>query len=131
MPFSSLDLAWIRSNSDDSVVCLTRFAALFESTFKTDSHLCLCGMLGAEVASLPKPVAAEVERFFSETELWLANVLASGKRARLIAFSGSPRTQARMLIALLEGAMVVARGMRHNAYFPGMARSYLLKLKAA
>ena len=53
------------------------------------------------------------------------------KRARLIAFSGSARTQARMLLAMLEGAMVVARGMRHRTYFQGMARNYLLKLKAA
>lgn len=125
------ELAWISSNGENSVSSLARFAALFESTFKTDSQLCLCGMLGAEVASLPKQLAAEVERFFGETELWLAKVLTSGKRARLIAFSGSPRTQARMLIAMLEGAMVVARGMRHNAYFQGMARSYLSKLKAA
>ena len=125
------ELAWIASNGGDSVSHLAQFAALFERTFKTNSQLCLCGMLGAEVTSLPKQVAAEVERFFSETELWLANVLTSGKRARRVAFSGSPRTQARMLIALLEGAMVVARGMRHNAYFQGMARNYLLKLKAA
>jgi TetR/AcrR family transcriptional repressor of nem operon len=125
------ELAWISSGGEDSVSRLAHFSALFERTFKTNSQLCLCGMLSAEVVTLPKSVAAEVERFFSETELWLAHVLASGKRARLIAFSGSARTQARMLIAMLEGAMVVARGMRHRTYFQGMARNYLLKLKAA
>ncbi len=73
----------------------------------------------------------EVKRFFSETELWLTKVLTQGRREGRLAFEGSPRTQARMVIAMMEGAMVVARGMRHNGYFQGMARNYLLQLKAA
>ena len=125
------ELAWIASNSENALSALARFAALFQRTLKIDSQLCMCGMLSAEVESLPKAVAAEVQRFFNETELWLADVLAGGRRAQLVAFGGSPRTQARMLIAMMEGAMVVARGMRHNAYFQGMARNYLQKLKAA
>ena len=125
------ELAWIASHSENALGALAGFAALFQRTLKVDSQLCMCGMLSAEVESLPKALASEVQRFFNETELWLAQVLASGRRAQLIAFSGAPRTQARMLIAMMEGAMVVARGMRHNAYFQGMARNYLQKLKAA
>ena len=125
------ELAAIAARSDNALSALAGFAALFQRTLKIDSQLCMCGMLSAEVESLPKAVAAEVQRFFNETELWLAEVLAGGRRAQLIAFGGSPRTQARMLIAMMEGAMVVARGMRHNAYFQGMARNYLQKLKAA
>jgi TetR/AcrR family transcriptional repressor of nem operon len=110
---------------------LDGFAGLFERTFKADNQLCLCGMLSAEVASLPKAVAQEVQGFFTETERWLANVLATGRKTQSIIFAGSPRNQARMLLAMLEGAMVVARGMRRGAYFKGVARSYLTKLKAA
>jgi TetR/AcrR family transcriptional repressor of nem operon len=125
------ELGGISSRADNPVRHLARFAALFERTFKADNQLCLCGMLSAEVATLPKDVAGEVERFFQETEIWLAAVLAAGKQSRLIAFEGSARVQARMLLAMLEGAMVVARGMRHRTYFQDVARSYLLKLKAA
>jgi TetR/AcrR family transcriptional repressor of nem operon len=123
------ELASISSKSGDSVNCLTRFAALFESTLKTGGQLCLCGMLSAEAATLPKPMAVEVERFFRETELWVADVLKNGKRAQRIAFEGPARAQARLLVAFLEGAMVVARGMRNNAHFKGMARNYLAKLQ--
>src|SRR5258708_16711749 len=42
---------------------LRRFAKLFQSTFEMDSRLCLCGMLSAEIATLPEQVAAEVEVF--------------------------------------------------------------------
>jgi len=125
------ELDGISANNGNSVRSLVRFAALFQRTLSVDSQLCMCGMLSAEIESLPKPVAIEVKRFFSETELWLTNVLTHGRREERLAFEGSPRTQARMLIAMMEGAMVVARGMRHNAYFQGMARNYLLQLKAA
>lgn len=125
------ELGGISSRADNPMRHLARFAGLFERTFKANNQLCLCGMLSAEVATLPKVVASEVERFFQETEIWLAAVLASGKQTRLIAFDGSARVQARMLLSMLEGAMVVARGMRHRAYFQDVARSYLLKLKAA
>ena len=125
------ELDGIAANSGSSVRSLVSFAALFQRTLSIDSQLCMCGMLSAEIESLPKPVAVEVKRFFNETENWLTTVLTNGRREERLAFDGSPRTQARMLIAMMEGAMVVARGMRHNAYFQGMARNYLLKLKAA
>jgi len=125
------ELGWILAREENAMSCLLRFAALFERTFKTGNQLCLCGMLSAEASTLPKQVASEVEGFFQDTEIWVAKILASGKEAQLIDFKGSPRAQARMLVALLEGAMVVARGMRRNAYFQGMARGYLLKLKSA
>jgi len=125
------ELGGIAARADNPLRHLARFAALFERTFSADNQLCLCGMLSAEVATLPKPVAGEVERFFEETERWLAQVLAAGKSAGLVAFDGTARAQARMLLAVLEGAMVVARGMRHGTHFQGMARDYLAKLKAA
>jgi TetR/AcrR family transcriptional repressor of nem operon len=124
-------LSGISASGDPPLRRLDGFAGLFERTFKADNQLCLCGMLSAEVASLPKPVAQEVQSFFEETERWLADVLATGRKARSIGFEGSPRNQARMLLAMLEGAMVVARGMRRSTYFRGVARSYLTKLKAA
>jgi TetR/AcrR family transcriptional regulator, transcriptional repressor for nem operon len=121
------ELDFIAASGENPMGCLAKFTSLFERTFKTDNQLCLCGMLSAEAATLPKQVASEVARFFSDTELWLAKIFTAGKQAQLIAFKGSPRAQARMLIAMLEGAMVVARGMRHRAYFQDMARSYLVK----
>lgn len=110
---------------DDPSHRLKRFAALFERSFKKGNQLCLCGMLSAEAATLPPQVANEVEGFFRETEAWLEHLLASGKRSKLFAFDGTTRAQARVLLSLLEGAMVVARGMRRHIYFRDVARSYL------
>src|SRR3977135_2529131 len=48
------ELSDISSRAGDPTRHLARFAALFERTFKADNQLCLCGMLSAEVATLPK-----------------------------------------------------------------------------
>jgi TetR/AcrR family transcriptional repressor of nem operon len=72
-------------------------------------RMCLCGMLAAEYATLPKSVKAEVTRFFDANETWVANVLEQGKRSKSLKFGGSAVETARTITASLEGAMMLAR----------------------
>jgi TetR/AcrR family transcriptional repressor of nem operon len=122
------DLNGIRVKVSAPATQLRRFARLFQSTFEVDSRLCLCGMLSAEIATLPEPVAAEVEVFFREVEAWLANVLQAGRRMGRLSFSGSATNRARLLIATLEGAMIVARGLRESDHFDVMVETSLSQL---
>ncbi len=124
------ELETIGSTVDNPVRRLARFAALFERTFKTGNQLCLCGMLSAEAATVPPAVATELEGFFRETEAWLNHLLAAGRRSKHFAFEGASRAQARTTLSLLEGAMVVARGMRSRAYFQSVTRNYLKTIAA-
>ena len=64
--------------------------------------MCLCGMVGAEIADVPDTVASGVRAFFAANRVWLERVLTR---------QGAPKPfeQAAMLIAALEGAMLVAR----------------------
>ena len=123
------ELDRIAAQTQDPMRRLEQFTDLFRRTFAVESHLCLCGMLSAEIATLPELVAVEVEKFFRDTERWLADVLAAGRKARSFRFDVTPRKQARLLLAVLEGAMVVARGMRDSAGFNGIAAGYLKILK--
>ena len=123
------ELAAIVASATDPRRALERFAELFQRTFNADSRLCLCGMLSAEIATLPEAVAAEVEKFFHETEQWVAASLAAGQKSGAVRFTGSPQAQARLLIAMLEGAMVVARGMRARNSFQRMVHDYLRNLR--
>ncbi len=79
----------------------------FHRALKKDGRLCLCGMLGAETATLPPDVAAEARRFF---ELGIEKLAASHK---------GPGAQAVALqtLAILEGAMLIARTMNDPAIF--------------
>jgi TetR/AcrR family transcriptional repressor of nem operon len=119
------ELDAITKRLSDPAKCLLEFGDLFRKTFEVGNRLCLCGMLSAEIATLPDPVATEVEAFFRDTENWLAGVLEAGRRSGTFAFRDPALHQARFLLAILEGAMVVSRGLREAAHFNVMVESYL------
>ena len=73
------------------------------------NRMCLCGMLSADYATLPKPMKDQVRGFFEANEAWLVEVLQRGRENKELAFSGPSLEAARVLIAALEGAMLLAR----------------------
>jgi TetR/AcrR family transcriptional regulator, transcriptional repressor for nem operon len=73
------------------------------------NKMCLCGMLAAEVETLPAPMRAEVVRFFTDNERWLAAVLAQGAAENSIPLAGDPQGSAALILSAIEGAMLVAR----------------------
>ena len=98
----------------DSTVpsCATRirhFTDLFVVTLDRNFQMCLCGMLAAEQRTLPPELNREVVAFFSVTEAWLTQTLREGIRREEIAVTGPVPRFARIVLATLEGAMLVAR----------------------
>jgi TetR/AcrR family transcriptional repressor of nem operon len=91
---------------------------LFAATLANGSRICLCGVVGAELLSLPAPMVAEARRFFDGTRAWLAGVLAAGRSAGQLAFDGEPEIHAGVLLAVLEGAMLVGRMSSAAAFVP-------------
>jgi TetR/AcrR family transcriptional repressor of nem operon len=126
----SAELEEIELATTDPERRIGRFCQLFRRTFEVDSQFCLCGMLSAEAGTLPDEVGAEVEGFFRDTETWLAGVLSEARKSGQFAFRGAAVAQARLLLAMLEGAMIVARGLRDKAHYPVMTADYLRKLRA-
>ena len=72
-------------------------------------RICLCGMLSADYATLPKAMQDQLRAFFDANEAWLAEVLRRGRVDRELTFAGPPVEAARVLVAALEGAMLLAR----------------------
>lgn len=91
---------------------LRAYAQLFETTFAEHRRLCVCGMLGAESDSLPAEINAEVRRFFEINVEWLAGVLAQGQQAGTVAKALTAQDGAECLLAAMEGAMLVGRGLQ-------------------
>src|SRR5260221_826269 len=87
---------------------LKRYAAIYAEVL-SDGRMCLCGMLAAEYATLPKAMQKELRHFFEENERWLAAVLEEGRRSGELEFSGAPKEVASLLVSSLEGAMMLAR----------------------
>lgn len=91
---------------------LKAYAELFEATFAENRRLCVCGMLGAETDGLPAEINAEVRRFFEVNLAWLSAVFADGQRAGTLSKQLSADEAAHAVLAALEGAMLVGRGLQ-------------------
>ena len=90
---------------------LRAYAQLFESTYAENRRLCVCGMLGAESDSLPDEINAEVRRFFEVNVAWLETVFVQGQTAGQLKAGIAAQDWAEALLATLEGAMLVGRGL--------------------
>lgn len=102
----------IRSGLDqlpgDELAKLQAFATGVAESFSSKGRMCLCGILAAETSTLPPEVVAEVQGFFADNERWLAALLAKGKRAGTLRFSGAAELAARSFFGGIEGAMLAA-----------------------
>ena len=66
---------------------LARYAKIYADVLR-NNRMCLCGMLAAEYATLPKAMKDEMRHFFDENERWLVAVLEDGRRSGALKFSG-------------------------------------------
>ncbi len=101
-------------------VLLERYIDAFRRALAVDGQMCLCGMLGAEIASLPVEVADEARRFFELNLDWLETALSPrGPAAR----PGHADTRSRALgiLATLEGAVILSRSLGELAVFEQIA----------
>lgn len=108
---------------------LARYAGLYGLVLER-GKMCLCGMLAAEYQTLPQPVQDAVTGFFDANESWLEKVLEEGRQDGSLRFSGSARDTARVAIACLEGAMLVARPYGDITRFQSVAANLLSGLAA-
>lgn len=88
---------------------LRRYSGIFSDMMLHGERMCLGGILAADILTLPSEIREEVQAFFGLNERWLACVLEEGRSAGLLEFTGSPEVEARLLVASLEGALLVAR----------------------
>ncbi len=87
---------------------LSRYVDAFRHALVQDGQMCLCGILGAEVSSLPLSVADEAKQFFQRNVDWLETVLGRTTDPDLTD-SGRRHQRALSILSALEGAMIIAR----------------------
>jgi TetR/AcrR family transcriptional repressor of nem operon len=123
-------LAAIDTTGGSPAERLAGYADLYSLVLR-GGRMCLCGMLAAEFQTLPQPMRDAVTSFFEANEDWLEKVLDEGRQAGGLRFSGSARDAARVVIACLEGAMLVARPFGDLERFASVRASLLAGLVAA
>lgn len=87
---------------------LKAYAKLYDDILK-EERLCLCGMLTAEIETLPKAMRTPLVAFFKLEELWLVELLVAGRRAGDLSFVGEPKSVACAIMGALQGAKMLAR----------------------
>lgn len=85
-----------------------QFADLYRNGLE-EKQICLCAMLAADYEVLPQAVQDEIQTFFHETETWLTNLLQQGCDAQRWKCQPSVEQEAKGLIAMLQGAQLLAR----------------------
>jgi TetR/AcrR family transcriptional regulator, transcriptional repressor for nem operon len=88
---------------------LTKYAQMFGKTLGDGNQICLCGMLAADIESLPETVRQAVQAFFSSNERWLAQVLEQGRADGTLKANGDPGSAARALFAAFQGSVLASR----------------------
>jgi TetR/AcrR family transcriptional repressor of nem operon len=120
------DLAATRGDARD---LLRGYVQLYSNVLGRN-RMCLCGMLAAEYTTLPRPMQEGLRAFFDANERWLVKVLEEGARTGVLVFEGSPTDEARLLVAALEGALLVARSYDDAARFESAAARVLAGVSA-
>jgi TetR/AcrR family transcriptional repressor of nem operon len=93
------------------------------------NRMCLCGMLAAEHATLPKEMRDRLKAFFDANEAWLTTLLTEGRAQKQLEFAGAASEEARLLIGALEGAMLVARSYGDVQRFASAAGLLLSRIE--
>lgn len=88
---------------------LDRYTRMFGKVLGDGDQICLCGMLAADIASLPENVKQAVQSFFRSNETWLGKVLAEGKRQGTLIDAGPAEAAGRTLYAAYQGAVLASR----------------------
>lgn len=113
-------LASIVDQCPGAIDRLKAYVDLYTQTLRGD-RMCLCGMVAAEVETLPDEMRDAVVRFFDANEEWVSGVLSVGAEKGELELLGAPRDEARLFVSSLEGAMLVARPYRDPERFSQVA----------
>lgn len=105
---------------------LAIFAKMFGRTLGEGDHICLCGMLAADIETLPEPVRLAVQAFFKANESWLAQVFAEGARDGTLVKRATPEQAARAFFAALQGAGLASRLFRTKSRLEEIEASFKL-----
>ncbi len=80
-----------------------------------EHQICLCGMLSADFEVLNSEIQSELKTFFSVTESWLTRLLKRGSAAKAWQCTQSFESEAKSIIAMLQGAQLLARPAENSA----------------
>ncbi len=108
---------WACSRERTAAGQLMDYLDAYRSALSGGDMVCLCVALSAARDSLSEPVLKELNAFHDASIEWLEQVFALAKDDKSVAHVGDPRTEATACLALVEGAMLLARAAHNTMRF--------------
>ncbi|WDF48860.1 TetR/AcrR family transcriptional regulator [Paenibacillus sp. KACC 21273] len=105
------------------------YFALYRATLESNSKLCLCSMMAAEIHSFPSEIRQQINSFFENNANWLDPILEEGKNNGEFRFSNRTNDQAKILVAFVQGAQLLAKSTGEIDYYDLLVRNYIKDLK--
>lgn len=91
---------------------------------------CVAGMLASELPTLPSDLTNDVRAHFRDLSNWLEIVLTKGAQVGCFELQGSARQEAETFMAMVYGAMLVARANGDPKAFGAIVASGLSRIAA-
>lgn len=123
------NLAALETRLDDPLSELNAYADYWAGCIRNGEHpFCICAMLATEMPNVPPEVASEVQAHFHDLNTWLAGVLQRGAMRGQFHLLNSPTVSARAFMAVVHGAMLMARALDDPMSFATIVQPAILKL---
>lgn len=102
---------------------LKDFVALYSNALVLNESICLCAVMGAEAIGLPENVNKRTKAFFDMNKAWLETLFAKHE----VKDAGDA---ASLIVAALEGGMIVASSSNDRSMFEQVARMAVRSIAA-
>lgn len=106
----------LAGGSNEPKTRLMAYRSAYRSALTDDEAVCLCGLLGAEMAGLPDALAQAVRRFFEQNIEWVGQALPSKLPAH------RKLDLARAIVAAHQGAMMMANSLGDQSLFDSVSQ---------
>lgn len=103
---------------------LMAFSGIFKFLAETKDKFCLCGMMAAEHQSISAEAQEKLKFYFENSAEWISSNFA-------ILGSKNPDTDAKAYLALLEGALLMARIEGRPALLEQLAQAFISKYESS
>lgn len=114
-----------RSSAQDR---LAGYINLYSETLAAN-RVCLGGMLASDIHTLDISLKPELIAFFSASRTWLVEVLEQGQINGEIRSDQPPAMQADLVLAGLQGALMLARSHEDELIFTNTAEALIANLR--
>ena len=109
---------------------LDRYVAIYREALGGGATVCLCVAFSAERENLPDAVIRQIRRFHDASIAWLAKLLDRGRRDGSLSFGDDVIAEATSLLALVEGAQLLAHAAEDVALFDRAVAAQTERLSA-